>query len=354
MNLSDECRKRFLLEKEYLSARKRVNQVPPVVSVTVITYQHRDYIAGCLDGILMQKTSFPFEIIIGEDESTDGTREICMEYAKKNPDKIRLFLRSRNTSQYYDDDGKFVTRFNGIWNRMSTRGKFVAWCEGDDYWTDPYKLQRQVDFLETNPDHGLVFTDCSLSYQESGRFVRSRYEKEIIHVGRAFEKLLEKNFIATPTVCARRDLVLKGNELIILHPHWVMGDYPMWLEISRHAQIGFLNKVTAVHRFLRESASRTRDVHKRLRFIESDFEVKEYFMNRYNLSSKDSCIAKVYNQKLLLTALEYRNPSLVESHYKGDIAAVSLLDRLYILGARNGLFWLLVKFIRFIVPKLSY
>ena len=142
---------RFLLQKEFLGENKPINHIEPLVSVTVATYQHVNYIKECLDGILMQKTDFPYEIILGEDGSTDGTQQICKEYAEKFPDKIRLFIRDRRLSQYIGSDGK-VTRFNGVWNRMSSRGKYIAWCEGDDFWVDPYKLQKQVDFLEKHPE----------------------------------------------------------------------------------------------------------------------------------------------------------------------------------------------------------
>jgi glycosyltransferase involved in cell wall biosynthesis len=146
---------RFLLQEEYLGNDKIVNKIFPVVSVTVATYQHANFIKECLEGILMQKTDFPFEVILGEDGSIDGTQEICKEYAEKYPDKIRLFIRDRKLSQYHNSKGEFVRRFNGMWNRMSARGKYIAPCEGDDYWTDPLKLQKQVDFLEANPEYNL-------------------------------------------------------------------------------------------------------------------------------------------------------------------------------------------------------
>ncbi|MGM0635463.1 MAG: glycosyltransferase family 2 protein [Bacteroidota bacterium] len=157
MDISKIYKERFALEKEYLGTNKPVNKISPLVSVCIATYQHVNYIKDCLEGALMQKTDFDFEIILGEDESTDGTREICIEYAEKYPDKIRLFLRNRETSQLYDNKDNFICRFNGKWNRESAQGKYIAMCEGDDYWTDPLKLQKQVDFLEANPD----FVVCS-------------------------------------------------------------------------------------------------------------------------------------------------------------------------------------------------
>ena len=126
------------------------NKVPekPLVSVCVQTYQHADFIKQCLDSILMQQTNFDFEILLGEDESTDGTKEICIEYAEKHPDKIRLFLHKRENVIHIG--GHPTGRFNMLYNLNEARGKYIALCEGDDYWTDPLKLQKQVDFLEKN------------------------------------------------------------------------------------------------------------------------------------------------------------------------------------------------------------
>ena len=123
----------------------------PLVSVCIQTYQQNNYIKECLDAVISQKTNFRFEIILGEDESNDGTREICIEYGNKHPDKIRLFLRSRKDVIFID--GKPTGRYNFIENLKASKGKYIALCEGDDYWTDPYKLQKQVDFLENNSDH---------------------------------------------------------------------------------------------------------------------------------------------------------------------------------------------------------
>jgi glycosyltransferase involved in cell wall biosynthesis len=122
----------------------------PLVSVSVITYQHSQYIHKALDGVLMQVTDFEFELCLGEDGSTDGTREICENYAKRYSNIIRLFIRDRNCSErrYF----KQPAAYNGLKTLEACRGKYIALCEGDDYWTDRYKLQRQIDFLKNNKE----------------------------------------------------------------------------------------------------------------------------------------------------------------------------------------------------------
>ncbi|MCH4823812.1 glycosyltransferase [Gramella lutea] len=135
-----------------------------VISVLVQTYNHEQFLQQCLDSILTQKTNFNFEIILGEDNSSDNTREICKKYANQYPEKIRLFL--------HHDENKIKVNsintgnFNAFYNLFSARGKYIAFCEGDDYWTDDLKLQKQVDFLEKN----LSFTLCYHSYQTINKY----------------------------------------------------------------------------------------------------------------------------------------------------------------------------------------
>lgn len=163
------------------------HQVPekPLVSVLVQTYQHVKYIKDCLDGILRQETDFDFEILIGEDESTDGTREICIEYAKKYPDKIRLFLHDRNRE--FKEKKFYPGQFNVFYNLFSARGKYIAVCEGDDYWTDAFKLQKQVEILETYKDCTVV---CG-GYISMGPYINETHIKNLKVSG---EEEKEKGF----------------------------------------------------------------------------------------------------------------------------------------------------------------
>ena len=115
----------------------------PLVSVCIQTYQHAPYIRECIDSVLMQETNFPFEIILGEDDSTDGTREICIEYHNRHPDIIRLFLRSEKDKIYINDEK--TGRFNYIQNLKEAKGRYIALLDGDDYWISKNKLQQQAD-----------------------------------------------------------------------------------------------------------------------------------------------------------------------------------------------------------------
>ena len=125
----------------------------PLVSISCITYNHASYIKECIDGFLMQKTNFNFEVLIHDDHSTDGTEEIIKEYAKQYPDIIKPLFEKEN--QY--SLGKPIG--SAVWNLPRARGKYIAMCEGDDYWIDPYKLQKQVDIMENNPNCSLVISN---------------------------------------------------------------------------------------------------------------------------------------------------------------------------------------------------
>lgn len=134
----------------------------PVVSICCATYNHVHFIRQCLDGFVMQKTKFPFEVLIHDDASTDGTQDVIREYEAKYPDIIKPIYQKEN--QY----SKGV-RVSLVYNYSRVRGKYVALCEGDDYWTDPYKLQKQVDFLEAHPDYVMCSHQFNQYWQEEGR-----------------------------------------------------------------------------------------------------------------------------------------------------------------------------------------
>ncbi|MDG7000143.1 MAG: glycosyltransferase [Nitrososphaerota archaeon] len=243
MDVKGISEERYKSQFEYLGSDKEVNRVAPVVSVTVITYQHKAYISQCLDGILAQKTQFPFEVVIGEDGSSDGTREICIDYAEKHPDKIRLFLRDRKLTQLNDEERESVAQFNGVWTRMSARGKYVALCDGDDYWVDSSKLQRQVDFLEANQDFAMCFHKVKIS--KRGRMVRD-YITDIPAQVTTIEDLIEwGNYIQTPSVMYRNDLIKEFPEWYYRSP---VGDFPLHLLNALHGKIMYIDREMAVYR----------------------------------------------------------------------------------------------------------
>lgn len=119
-----------------------------LVSVQCLVYNHASYLRQCLDGFVMQKTSFKYEVIVHDDASTDGSSDIIREYAQKFPNIFKVIIQHQNVySKGISPTKKYVLPL--------CTGKYIAMCEGDDYWTDPYKLQKQVDFLESHPDYSM-------------------------------------------------------------------------------------------------------------------------------------------------------------------------------------------------------
>ncbi len=124
--------------------------VTPLVSIKCLVYNHEPFLRQCLDGFVMQRTNFPFHAIVHDDASTDNSAAIIREYAEKYPDIIKPIYQTEN--QYSKRDGTIRRLMNA-----ACTGKYIAICEGDDYWTDPLKLQKQVDFMENHPDYSMCF-----------------------------------------------------------------------------------------------------------------------------------------------------------------------------------------------------
>ena len=132
----------------------------PLVSICCITYKHFQFAVDAIEGFLMQQTNFEFEIVIGEDASGDGTSELLQKYKALHPGKIQLHLRKRNIGMMA----------NFIDTLSACKGKYIAVCEGDDYWIDPLKLQRQVDYIDNHPGCNLVFTNLKVFRQDENKF----------------------------------------------------------------------------------------------------------------------------------------------------------------------------------------
>jgi glycosyltransferase involved in cell wall biosynthesis len=238
----------------------KASNIRPMVSVTTLAYQHENYISKSLDGILMQQTDFDFEILIGEDESSDKTRDVCIQYAKKYPDKIRLFLHSReNNVEVY---GKPSAYFNSQYLVYKSKGKYLAICEGDDFWTDPLKLQKQVDFLEDNEDYGLIYSDVNLVDefgQDSDGPLISGYKRRYNRIkgtyqsGDIFWNLLEKNKINTLTTCVRKKLIIDYLDKFPFEEFCY--DHRKWMHVASYSKIKYIKEKWGSYRTTNQGMS---------------------------------------------------------------------------------------------------
>ncbi|MDZ8117762.1 glycosyltransferase [Pontiella agarivorans] len=273
----------------------------PEVSVSVITYNNGPYIRECLDSILDQETDFSYEICLGEDGSTDGTREICIEYAERHPEKIRLFLRTQ------EDAGRERFKSQGVYNYIETTreccGTYVAFCDGDDAWICKKKLQKQVDLLAADPGVSLVHSDFDKSNEVTGKqihgfnskrgikpCVKQEKEKAIIDL------LLCRYAIAASSVVARTSDVLdifdSSEELFLTYP---MGDTQTWCELLRRGRFHYMDEALALYRITKESTSNSLSALKKFEFVNDTADLGLRLISRYNLPNRELMAYKVKN-----------------------------------------------------------
>jgi len=243
----------------------------PLVSIVCITYNHEQYIKQCLDGFFMQKTNFEYEVLIHDDASTDKTADIIRSYEKKYPSIIKPIYQLEN--QY----SKGVKLGNLLYSLAS--GKYIAVCEGDDYWTDPLKLQKQVDFMEVNPDCSLCFhASKSIRNNDPGDFILKR-PKTIPQTNKFEMKdaiLGGGGFMATNSMLFHREYIQD-------RPAWMektpVGDAPLMLLLASKGKIGYIDEVMSVYRIMSSSTSWSASMQDRTRRKTHHYAILEMWDN---------------------------------------------------------------------------
>ena len=213
------------------------------VSICVPTYNHEKYIAQMLDGALAQKTSFPFEIVIGDDGSTDGNADIIRKYIQNHPGRIRAFLHSEN--QGPTEPREFAGRNNVLGIVKACAGEYVAMCEGDDYWTDPFKLQKQVDFLDSHPDFYVCHHNMLVTYEDGSPSHTFNDAKQPL-ISDITDILLDKWFFATASWMYRNHFA--NHDFAEWHSMAAAGDWALMIQLAAQGPIGYLPEVMGVYR----------------------------------------------------------------------------------------------------------
>ncbi len=246
-----------------------------MVSIWCTCYNHEPYIRQCLDGFVMQETDFKFEVLIHDDASTDNSAAIIREYEQKYPDIIKPIYQTENQYSKGLSIGKAF-----LW--PATKGKYIALCEGDDYWIDPLKLQKQVDFLEAHPEYSICCSNTwRLRHNTGEKWCRFYKNNEIT----LCELLYERNRIPTHTVLMRAELLREYHKISPSFPKWPMGDLPMWIWMASKGKIYRFLEQTGVYRILEVSASCRTDKGKRFFFRLAGFEIRLYFCNIFKKPS---------------------------------------------------------------------
>ena len=220
----------------------------PLVSVCMISYNVEAYIADAIEGVLAQESSFPVELVIGDDASTDRTLEIARSYADRYPGRVRILAFSENHG----------IAGNTARTLEECKTPYVAICDSDDVWSDPHKLQKQVDFLEAHPDYGIVYTDVQTISETGAPFDDPEIQslRPLFASGDIFFQLLGGNFIPNSSAVFRR-AYFEGHE-VNPYRHYFIQDYIMWLYIAARSKAHFLPEITTLYR--KHSGGVTREV----------------------------------------------------------------------------------------------
>ena len=264
----------------------------PIVSVICLSYNHSKYIRQALESILMQRTNFPIEILVHDDASTDDTKLIIKEYFYNFPHIIRMILQE--TNQYSIYGFSFLEKY--IIPKI--KGKYIAVCEGDDFWIDPLKLQKQVDFLESNPDYGLVHTKAANFIEEKQIFIG-----QVGYEAKNFEELITENTIVNLTTCFRYSLFKQYIDIVKPSEHikWTAPDFARSLWFIQHSKVKFLEDITGVYRVGEETVNHSRNDLKRLIFGEGVYDIVDYYLSKSHNKVDERKIRARYHSNLINT-----------------------------------------------------
>ena len=311
----------------------------PLVSVVIITYNHAPFIAQAIEGILRQETTFPFELVIGEDCSTDGTRDIVLRYQEEHPGVISVVTSGQNVGM----------KTNSYRTAKASRGKYLAFCEGDDYWHHPGKLQKQIDYLESHPECGLLFADCDVFHNRSAKLVRGYNGRNGFSspTTLTIEDFIDGRMMKwTCTAVIRKSLYEKVvSEDPYLHQsgELPLGDLQLWAEVASMSEVTYIPESMATYRVLDQSASRSEDAVKSSAFGKSAAELRLYLCDKYKLSEelRKKCQGFWYYHSLRLACYS-RDANLADDlRRKGK--AFSLREWLWYLGAKHLMFYHLCR-----------
>jgi len=326
----------------------------PLVSVQMVTYNHVLYISKAIEGVLSQKTNASFELIIGEDCSTDGTREIVFDYAQRYPEIIRVIT---------SDDNVGMVR-NCYRVAMACRGKYAAFCEGDDFWHNANKLHKQLEYMENHPKCGLICSDYDVYFvdrkkrQKRFNYVNNRNPeqlKDIVYTLRGVSG------IQTCTVLVRQDIyrkVLETNSLFYQDSTQPCLDRPLWMAIMTESDIGYINESLATYNILDYSATRDKDPARLLRISIRMKEQIIYLIEHYNLPNEERCIHvnDLWRRKLKLSFFE--NDAALAIECKAGLRTLSLIELIQFWGACHlRLKWFFIPLVKYVysgIPTSKY
>lgn len=290
-----------------------------VVSIVCATYNHQAFIGECIESFLAQRLTVPYEIIIHDDASTDGTREILNAYANQYPELITVIQQASNI--YSKGQRVFDVALS------YAKGEYIAVCEGDDFWCDPLKLKKQLAFLQSNIDYGAVFTDANVltevtqsityNYDSSRKFNPPTGDvKAALVMGNPYKScsaLLRAS--ALNGYCVHAD-ILKAKML----------DYILWLHVASSSKVGYLNESMATYRVLPKSASHFTEHSGKVRFERSAYKVSVYFNRRFGHVVKKSELKSAYAHNMFVFFVKIKQFKKAARYIRCDMQFVVQLQ----------------------------
>ena len=272
----------------------------PLISVVVCTYNQQETIGRTLDSILMQQCQVPFEIVIGEDCSTDGTLAVCKEYAEKHPDIIRILANNPNK-------GVVNNYFDCI---LAARGKYIADCAGDDFWTDPLKLEKEVTLMENHSEVTLVHTDWMMYNETTGVVspsAKKPFTAAFTHGSEMLEAIITQTQVPVIHLCTslyRREVVisaLQEDEQMFRNPEFGCEDLQVSCVMALTGDIAYLPETTLNYSLGQESVSFSEDHHKQFRFVRRATALSYHLAEKYHIHSPH--VNAFFQQRLFALAM---------------------------------------------------
>lgn len=260
----------------------------PLVCVHCLTYNHGDFIEDALKGFVMQQTSFPFIVVVVDDCSTDNTVSIIKKYEAKYPSIIKPFYLEEN---YFSQKKSKAPLFM----QYDRKAKYIAMCEGDDYWIDPYKLQKQVCFLENNQEYGLCYTDYN-EYNHEAKTIKEALFKNGKYRPSSFEDILFDCSYIAPMSWVYKKSVFEALDYKV----FTDGTLSYALAFYKQSKVFFLPEVTCVYRSHSGSMSNPSSDLGYFRQYKGVFETQLYFADKYHIDNRLLSLIKSSNYVRLL------------------------------------------------------
>lgn len=324
------------IQKVILDAQN--SDVKPLVVIRCIAYNQEKYLAQTLDGFVMQKTTFPFVAVVHDDASVDGTATVLKKYADCYPEVIRPIYDKVNRYREYSL-GVVMKAIVDAYNP-----KYIAICEGDDFWTDPFKLQKQVDYLEKHQECVMCHTNYTLLGDVDYGSPKHFDDEPFFGPGH-----LHTYSIGAFTALYRKEAEDKSPNAKLSH-NWKLGDFPRWIELSQQGKFHYMEDVTGTYRVLDNSASHYSDIEKYIPYWESKNDIIKYYSELYGYPYNPLPISDLY-LNILKSCYKQKNKELARKYWK-------LSRKKEVVNLRIALFYFctvynqkwLMNFVNFLMP----